>query len=80
MKEKIVQHKCPECGCDKARLIDTCIIYDKYYICKNPKCGYSDFNDSKELTPEEDAERKRKLDEELETYRNRNKSMKVQFT
>jgi len=52
---KEMEKKCPKCGSEDRRLIDTCIIYDKYYICK--KCGYCDFSFSLTLSRKENKKR-----------------------
>ena len=53
--EPTIKRGCPKCGNLDRRLIDKCIIYDKYYICK--KCGFCDFSRSKRLTDEENDRR-----------------------
>ena len=52
---KEMEKICPKCGSEDRELIDTCIIYDKYYICK--KCGCCDFSMSKTLTRKENKKR-----------------------
>jgi predicted RNA-binding Zn-ribbon protein involved in translation (DUF1610 family) len=48
---------CPKCHLSSMELIDKCIIYDKYYICR--KCGYCDFSESIELSKAENERRVR---------------------
>lgn len=48
---------CPICGSRRRRLINTCVLYDKYYVCK--KCGHCDFSESRMLTPKQNLERMR---------------------
>lgn len=52
---------CPKCGSTDRELIDKCVIYDKYYICKNKKCGFCDFSKSKHLTKEENDARLKEI-------------------
>lgn len=59
MNRNLVKHKCPECSHPLAELVDTCVIYDKYYICA--KCGYADFDHSKKLNPTENGKRMRQI-------------------
>ena len=49
--------KCPRCFSKNRELIDRCVIYDHYHICKN--CGHCDFSHSKRLSKEENKERLR---------------------
>lgn len=50
---------CCHCGNKGMEIIDTCLFYDKYHICK--KCGHCCFCVSKPLSPKEDIERCSKL-------------------
>ena len=59
MKLKLVKKKCRGCGNPEMELVDKCIIYDKYYIC--PKCGLTDFRESKKMTHEESWKRLNKI-------------------
>jgi len=54
-----MKKKCPRCEHKYMFLIDTCVIYDKYYICEN--CGYCDFRNSKKLSKEENKKRLKAL-------------------